>query len=70
MEGFHRDSHILYVSNAGHSTLVAMALLLRGEMKFLWQHREEALQDLERVAEMTNTDTEVSYYGNPNHRDW
>lgn len=47
-----------------------MALLLRGEMKFLWQHREEALQDLERVAEMTNTDTEVSYYGNPNHKYW
>ena len=64
------NCNILYVSNAGHSTLVAMALLLRGEMKFLWQHREEALQDLERVAEMTNTDTEVSYYGNPNHRYW
>lgn len=39
--------------------MVAMALLLRGEMKFLWQHREEALQDLERVTEMSDVDKEV-----------
>ena len=45
--------------NAGHSGLVAMALLLRGEMKFLWQHREEALQDLERVVDTSNISTEV-----------
>ena len=43
----------------GHTTLVAMALLLRGEMKFLWQHREEALQDLEKVTEMSDVDKEV-----------
>ena len=36
-----------------------MALLLRGEMKFLWQQREEALQDLEKVTEMSDVDKEV-----------
>ena len=36
-----------------------MALLLRGEMRFLWQHKEEALQDLEKVANMTNIGVEV-----------
>lgn len=45
-----------------------MALLLRGEMKFLWQHREEALQDLQRVVDMANISTEVTcYYGNHTH---
>ena len=44
-----------------------MAMLLRGEMKFLWQHREEALQDLQKVVDMSNTSTEVTcYYGNHN----
>ena len=36
-----------------------MALLLRGEMRFLWQHKDEALQDLERVANMTDISAEV-----------
>ena len=36
-----------------------MALLLRGEMNFLWQHREEALQDLQRVTDMSDVSTEV-----------
>lgn len=45
--------------NAGHSGLVAMALLLRGEMRFLWQHRNEALQDLKRVADMPDISAEV-----------
>ena len=45
-----------------------MALLLRAEMKFLWQHREEALQDLQRVVDISNISTEVtSCYGNYNH---
>ena len=46
--------------NTGNSKLVAMALLLRGEMQFLWQHREEALQDLQRVADMSDISTEVT----------
>lgn len=41
------------------SGLVAMALLLRGEMNFLWQHREEALQDLQRVTDMSDVSTEI-----------
>lgn len=36
-----------------------MALLLRGEMRFLWQHREGALQDLQEVADMSDISTEV-----------
>lgn len=50
---------LMIMCNIGHSALVAMALLLRGEMMFLWQRKEEALQDLNRVAEMHDVDTEV-----------
>jgi len=42
-----------------HPELIAMALLLRGEMHFLWQHREEALQDLNKVADMSDVGKEV-----------
>ena len=37
-----------------------MALFLRGEMKFLWQQRKEALQDLKRkVTELSDVDKAV-----------
>ena len=37
-----------------------MVLFLRGEMKFLWQQREEALQDLKRkVTELSDVDKAV-----------
>jgi len=36
-----------------------MALLLRGEMYFLWQYRKEALQDLNKVADMSDVGKEV-----------
>ncbi|XP_065888673.1 mitochondrial import receptor subunit TOM70-like [Dysidea avara] len=46
-------------SESDYPELIAMALLLRGEMQFLWQHREEALQDLNRVADMSDVDKEL-----------
>ena len=36
-----------------------MALLLRGEMHFLWQQRDEALKDLDKVADMSDVHKEV-----------
>ena len=33
--------------------------MCKHEMKFLWQHREEALQDLQKVTDMLDVSTEV-----------
>ena len=46
-------------SCSDHPELVAMALLLRGEMHFLWQKRDEALKDLDKVADMSDVHKEV-----------